>query len=459
MTRAERPFMNQQPDSDLTGVINPYALAELVVGRTIKWEDIPDPRRVLEDVLATPYEQLFDPVHDSPLYLGLRLTEDLTLERVRPAVLDIQLPLQENDVDRFSVGDPQSLRSIGDLCAYFNIENVSEITIDSATLVEPGVLRLQIANASESRLVQLARVFTPRIVTSVVDVPNFQPIDDIVFEPPVSYWGDYGNFFAEAAEFFDPKQGAVANCYLIAAMSAVAWAQPYRIAHRTRATGAGQQQFVNNVTFYHVDTHAATDVEVSDAIPLRYANNQPLYARSTESGETWPAILEKAYAKWESGSADDTPNIPSTAYGSPSRACAELTGLTRFSVATSSTSADDLWTLVRQHSLSRRTFHPMVAATYSTGMASPDKVVYADATLVANHAYTVLGWDYRNGQKYIILRNPWGSTEATLGALDGTVSMYDISWWRPITLSDSDGVFGLEINVFKRYFSRLGGAA
>src|SRR5690606_26114297 len=110
------------------------------------------------------------------------------------------------------------------------------------------------------------------IVTSVVDIPNFQPADDLVFELPMSYWGDYGNFFAEAAEFFDPKQGAVANCYLIAAMSAVAWAQPYRIRHLTRATGTGQQRFVNNVTLYQFDTHAATEVEVTDAIPLSYSN-------------------------------------------------------------------------------------------------------------------------------------------------------------------------------------------
>lgn len=442
-------------DNDLVGVINPYALAELVSGRTIRWADISKPRRLLEDLLATPYDQLFDPAHDSPLYLGVRLREDHTLERVRPAVLDVELPPGENDLDRYSFADPRVLQRIGDLGSYFHRKDVADIPIDHAELVAPGVLRLRVTQAGESRLAQLARVFTARVVTSVVPVEG---LDDLVLDPPVSYWGDYGSFFAEAAEFFDPIQGAVANCYLIAAMSAVAWAQPYRIRHLTRATGTGQNQFVNNVRLHHVDTHAGTDVEVTDAIPLRYANNRPMYARSSEVGETWPAILEKAYAKWESGAAGDTPSIPSTAFGSPSRACAELTGLTRFSVATSATSADDLWSLVRENSLSRRTFNPMVAATYSSGQSSPDKVVYSDANLVANHAYTVLGWDYRDAKKYIILRNPWGSTEATLGTLGGTVSMYDVSWWRPITLSNPDGVFGLEIGVFKSYFSHLGGA-
>ena len=35
--------------------------------------------------------------------------------------------------------------------------------------------------------------------------------------PPDATWGDAGRFFNETAEFFDPIQGAVANCYFIAA--------------------------------------------------------------------------------------------------------------------------------------------------------------------------------------------------------------------------------------------------
>lgn len=459
MAKKLQERLKQQDDSDLVGVINPYALAELVLGRTIPWNQIANPRQLLEEALATPYEQLFDPVYESPLYMGLRLNEKLTLERVRPAILDVERPQGEDDLERYQFGDVSALKKVGDLGRYYKTEDIASIPIDAATLVEPGVLKLRISQPGESRLARLASRFTPAILKAILDINELPDLEDITFEPPVSYWGDYGNFFAEAAEFFDPKQGAVANCYLIAAMSAVAWAQPYRIRHLTRATGAGQQQFVNNITLYHVDSHAASEVEVSDAIPLRYSNDQPMYARSTEAGETWPAILEKAYAKWESGASGDTPDIPSTAFGSPSRACAELTGLTRFSVATSGTSADDLWDLVRQNSLGRRTFNPMVASTYSSGASSPDKVIYGDANLVANHAYTVLGWDYRNNKKYIILRNPWASTEATLGSLDATVMMHDISWWRPIVLSNPDGTFALEIGVFKSYFSSLGGAA
>jgi hypothetical protein len=386
--------MPQRPhDPDATGAINPYALAELVSGRTIAWQRIKDPRTVLETVLRTPYAELFDPVHDSPIYAGLRLTKDLALEPEHP-------PRRH----------PRA---------------------------------------------ELAEVLTPRIMRAVIPSQNGDSADSIASEPPVSFWGDSGRFFNEAAEVSDPIQGGVPNCYLIAAMSAVASAQPHRIKHMTRATGPGQQDFVNTVRFFDEETHAAHDVEVGDAIPLNHSNKLPLYARSSDSGECWPSILEKAYAKWESGHKGDRPDIPSTANGSAARACAQLTGLTVFRVATKDTSADDLWSLVQANSKGSRTKNPMVAATYPTGGAAPGKVVYADANLVAGHAYSVLGWHQRKTKRYVILRNPWGKTEASAGNLDETLNLHDLG---SIKLATNDGIFGLEIGVFKKYFGHLGGA-
>lgn len=100
----------------------------------------------------------------------------------------------------------------------------------------------------------------------------------------------------------------------------------------------------------------------------------------------------------------------------------------------------------------------MTAWTYSSGDASPDHVDYASAHVVGSHCYTVLGWAYRNCQRWIVLRNPWGNTEATSSVLDATISMYDVSWWRPITLKNSDGVFAMEIGAFKKYFAGFGTA-
>jgi hypothetical protein len=78
--------------------------------------------------------------------------------------------------------------------------------------------------------------------------------------------------------------------------------------------------------------------------------------------------------------------------------------------------------------------------------------------VVGSHCYTVLGWAYRSCKRWIILRNPWGYFEATASVLDATISMYDVSWWRPITLKNPDGVFAMEIGAFKKYFAGFGTA-
>ena len=98
----------------------------------------------------------------------------------------------------------------------------------------------------------------------------------------------------------------------------------------------------------------------------------------------------------------------------------------------------------------------MTAWTYSTGDDSPDHVDYSSAQVVGSHAYTVLGWAYQDCQRWIVLRNPWGSFEASSNVLDATIVMYDLSWWRPITLKNSDGVFAMEISAFKKYFAGFG---
>lgn len=84
---------------------------------------------------------------------------------------------------------------------------------------------------------------------------------------------------------------------------------------------------------------------------------------------------------------------------------------------------------MRANPLSYRTFNPMTAATYGSGESSP--------------------WAHRDGRRYIVLRNPWGNTEATYGQLAGTAWFHDVSWWRPIALGDPDGVFALRVDVFK----------
>lgn len=435
-------------------VINPYALAELIAGRKLNWKEMPDTRRMLEDILQTPYEELFDPIYEGPLYTGLQLNRNMQLEPVRSPLLDIEVRLDINDFEQPI--DALDIRTLADLGPRFNTEDIGKIEVQHAEMEGSRYLRLMLRLPERDRWQRLAQVLTKDIVASISYDPKTVG-NSKDWTPPNGTWSDPGTFFNEAAEFFDPIQGSVANCYYIAALAAVAWAKPHLIRHITRATGLNNQQFTNIIYFYKPDSGGQIDkqIEVTDSVPLTAGGNF-IYARSSEAGEIWPAVYEKAYAKLKTGTSGDHPDITATAWGDCVWATAQLTGGKRHYYSNPDHSADALWNLVRANSLSRRTFNPMTAWTYNSGTATEKKIIYSDANIVASHCYTVLGWDYRNGRKYIVLRNPWGNTEATASVATGNWFAYDISWWRPVNLATIDGTFAIEASAFKTYFAGMG---
>jgi hypothetical protein len=436
------------------GVINPYALAEVIADRKIPWKDLPDAPRVLEEILQTPYEELFDPAFGGPLYTGLKLNSKLELVPERSPLLDVELNLDLNDLENPLTN--LEIKKLADLGPRFNTKDIGSIEVTSAELVHQQYLQLMLRLPDEERLQQLARILSRDLVATISYDPKSQGMSKD-WNAPHSLWSDPGRFFNEGTEFFDPIQGAVANCYYIAALSAVAWAKPFQIAQMTRATGAGQQSFVDMIRFYKPDSGGTLDkqIEVTEAVPLTISGNY-IYARSSETDEIWPAVYEKAYAKLKTGTTGDHPDITATAWGDCVWATAQLTGGHRYYYSNATNSADDLWNLVRANSLSYKTFNPMTAWTYSTGDAAARHLNYSSATIVASHCYTVLGWAYYNNRKYIVLRNPWGNTEATVATLSNNVWMYDISWWRPINLNIVDGTFAMEAWAFKEYFAGIG---
>lgn len=360
------------------GVINPFALAEVKMNRRINWKRLASPSKQLQKTLGIPYEKLFDPKYESPLYVGLKLDRD-------------KMSMVRDELPRAAKGMPAHLQAL-------------------------------------------------KVESSAV-------------------WVDPGDFFEEGTEMTDPVQGALGDCYFIAALSSVAWARPYIIAQRNRPVGTGQQQFMDMIEFFKGSK--SEKVDVSELLPLQPPANIFIYARSSETGEIWPAVYEKAYAKWRTGATGDTPDYAPLAGGDPVAAMSQLTGLTAYYQGNSALSAHDIWQKIRANSISYKTFNPMVAWTYGSA-PSPD-VNYGNAHLVANHAYSILGWAYANNQEYVILRNPWGSYEATLNAPNITWVAWDQpyygagrGWWRPINLATSDGIFGLRSDTFKSYFAGFG---
>jgi hypothetical protein len=399
-----------EPQKELNiGVINPYALAEVVLNKRIRWEEISNQEEILESTLQTPFEKLFDPKDESPLYAGLRLEKDFSMKK---------------------------------LSGKEALESVEKLSIPG-TRVSPS-------------LEKFAELKPDRVRETLKAIVSDQPEAVAEWNPPQTAWVDMGDFFEEATEPGDPVQGALGDCYFIAALGAVAWSRPYAIAHRNRRTGTHEQAFVDMVEF--LDNGSSKPIEVTERVPVTAGIHQFKFARSSEAGEVWPAVYEKAYAKMKTGVTSDRPEYPRIAGGDPVRACAELIGGNRNYVFTSSKTADQLWTEVRKHSRGCRTFDPMVAWTYSSSAAAPDPDVdYAAMRIVANHAYTLLGWTYQGNEKYIVLRNPWGTHTPTQDVLAGQWLAHDVSYWRPVGLSNR-GFFALKAPTFKKYFAGLGWA-
>jgi len=387
------------------GVSNPYALAEVALGRRVRWEAVPDRDALVVRVLGASPEALLAPTQGNLLYAGSSATQKRIAE-LRTA--------RKRSTQNEAPSGPD-LRDV------------------APTLFEK---------------------LDPKAQQRVLDaLTGGRASDGMEYTPAGAEWADPGDFFEETSEFHDPVQGALGDCYFIAALSAVAWARPYVIVQRTRATGPTSPSFVDRIDFYAAGS--ATPVEVSELLPVGASTHHWIYARSSETGEIWPAVYEKAFAKWKTSNTTDRPDYGPIAGGWPVQATVELTNLTGVTRTCSDHSADDLWSMVRANSLSRRTINPMTAWTFCTPTPPVD---YGGSGLVGYHAYTVLGWAYVGSTQYVVLRNPWGYNGSVVDALPGSWQAYEQTFWRTVSLN-AGGVFAIPASTFKRYFWQLGWAS
>lgn len=410
----------------LSGAVNPYALTETVLNKRIDWNRVERPMELLERTLETPSNALFNGGRGAPTFA-------------------LQSPLKAVTADAPGAARAPRLRE----------------------------LRAELhQNISPALRTRLSEILTPKLI------PQLQ---ETQYEN--ASWTDPGDFFEEGTEFADPVQGAVGDCWLIAALASVAMSRPYTIVQRNRTTGPAQDTFVNAIEV--MDAGTPKRFEVTERVPVNNATGQPRFARSAEGGEVWPGVYEKAFAKLRSGNLTDHPDILVLHGGDPVDACARLVpGTTAHYTATNGTTADALWTQLRDNCIatpqsggplmpifnrvrSGRTVNPMTAWTYGKAEDAPDDIAY-DATtgIVGWHAYSVLGWITRSSgfsvlgqppvlERYIVLRNPWGTHEGRVDTFDGSFASHETSWVRNTPLG-SGGLFAMRIEAFKKYYAGLG---
>ncbi|MFZ5480668.1 MAG: C2 family cysteine protease [Myxococcota bacterium] len=99
----------------------------------------------------------------------------------------------------------------------------------------------------------------------------------------------------------DTAQGAIGDCFFIASMAAVANASPQAIKDMVKYD---KEKGTYTVRFYEEDNggkYKPVYIEVDAYLPTeKKSRNDPSYA-GDPGGKMWPAIIEKAYAKWKGG--------------------------------------------------------------------------------------------------------------------------------------------------------------
>ncbi|MBI4412439.1 MAG: hypothetical protein HY541_08150 [Deltaproteobacteria bacterium] len=244
-----------------------------------------------------------------------------------------------------------------------------------------------------------------------------------------------GQLVVDGISADDINQGDIGDCYFMAALSAVADANPRFLEESIIDQGNGTYSvrfFRNGKPVYvTVDKDLPTEKEKIHHTDgsITEGDDIPVYGSSTDKGELWVSIMEKAYAKMMGG----YENIGNG--GVVSEALVTLTGSRIVSHSyIGSLSSDGLYSELEK---ALKDGKSVAASTYSDGSK------YTGTGLVARHAYTVLDVQEVGGKKYVVLRNPWGH-DGEWGESNGLVPD-----------GNNDGSFMMPIEDFQRLFTDI----
>jgi hypothetical protein len=305
--------------------------------------------------------------------------------------------------------------------------------------------------------------FVTRVRDATFTPPQASAVPDAV--PVIGHYATIGSLEQAGVSWLDPEQGCTNDCYLIAAMIAIAWARP--LAWRARlaaATQGSKTPGVLRVTL-HGNSQADPDFapfDVPPRVPLDPANNL-IYAHSAQTDETWPALLERAFVMQVCQCTDREPTVDdyrdagvAPASRDPQVAARMLIGGTPGLAISLSDPHDPLSKSVFDRCDGPLTRYPIMAWTWPQQHPAVDPSRWRASALLWDHAYAVLGTMEEGGARHVVLRNPHGSNEKPAAWPDGE--------WRDGAPRNGgasvplnrDGVFALPAHCFDYWFHRAG---
>jgi len=247
--------------------------------------------------------------------------------------------------------------------------------------------------------------------------------------------------FCDGIDPNDINQGALGNCWFLAAIASVA--ENPALIKRLFLTQEYNEQGLYKLKI--CKNGEWITVTVDDYIPC-YNNGGPMFCRAT-GDELWVLLLEKAYAKLHG-------NYVQLRAGFVSHGMADLTGCPtrdyqfpkeRGNIEDIQDFADDLWEKI--------TFADSRGWIMCAGTSGVDKFTEGggpdqNTGIVPGHAYSVIAAKERDGVKLLNVRNPWGEfewggawsdnaeewTEEMIEAFEPSFDAKDGSFW--ISLED-----------------------
>eukprot|EP00761_Pharyngomonas_kirbyi_P011973 gb/GECH01011999.1/.p1 GENE.gb/GECH01011999.1/~~gb/GECH01011999.1/.p1 ORF type:complete len:575 (+),score=114.10 gb/GECH01011999.1/:1-1725(+) len=260
-----------------------------------------------------------------------------------------------------------------------------------------------------------------------------------------SQWSSNSRLFKKGVECSDVEQGALGDCWLLAACSTVA-THP-RVLERV-FVHSDLENGEHTVRLYW--NGAWHEVTVDDLIPCN-PKGQPAFGHNADPDECWVVILEKAVAKllgtyqalhggyYEVGLQLLTGGRPERLYMNNADG-REDKNVWR---------PDQLWDRLLQY----HEEDVLMGCSISSGREEKNR----DAGVVAGHAYSLLDIrETRDGHCLLKLRNPWGMFEWR-----GAFSDRDTRRWTSSLLKEldykrgDDGVFWMEFRDFKRIYDKV----